>query len=167
MALRLETTTNVPLFVYAQSCLALYDNGLFKMCLHSQALFKTLDKNITETPKPMVEIQYWESANNIEQRKKYILTALFHFSTFQRRLYFSRRRVTWIPKAKCKMKFNYLTQQVLDLTQQVQKLQHVMKQWARVRIAARRLALAMSLHDRLGSASGIQILGSDLLAHIS
>lgn len=49
------------------------------------------------------------------------------------------------------------------LTAPIKKIQKAMARSARPRVEARRLALAMSTHGRLGQSTTIHILGSDLL----
>jgi hypothetical protein len=155
MAIRFETVTSVPLFVYPQSGLAFYNNELFMTTERSLDNLETLKHVLRKYPNTLAEVNYWE----FNPPRKYILSAFFSQGRSSVSMYFSRRRLKWVTKSVCVIHYDFFTAQAL-------KLQCIVRRWAKGRLEARRLALAMSWHYRLGIGSGIQVLGSDVLSLI-
>jgi hypothetical protein len=148
MAIRIETTTSIPLFFYPQSRMALYNNRLLMMYKSSSAL---KDAQILLHPSTLADIYICE----FKPSRRYILSVSFS----QTCLYFVRPHVTSNSSRFGRMiHYDFLTPQV-------RQLQRVVGHWVKERMEnRRRIALAMGLHDRLGCDSLIQILSSDLLA---
>ena len=148
MALRFETATSIPLFIYPQSGLAFYDKWLFLMHENSLANLESLKVFLSRYPNSVAEIYHWAH----KPMRKYILSAIFNQGNSVIGMYFV------FPRATSGRMIHYEF-----LIPRVRTLQRAVRQWARGKLEARRLALAMGMHDRLGIGSGIHVLGSDVL----
>ena len=152
MAICLETNKGTPLFIYPQSCIALYANKLYVINDTALAFLQPFERVLANYPDTVAEMHYWQ----FKPLKKCILSAFLKEGRIS--MYFITPRFTWTA--------DYTEEHCVFLTPQMRKLQRTVRQWARKRIESRRLALAMGLHGRLGMLSGIQVLSSDLLAFL-
>jgi hypothetical protein len=105
---------------------------------------------LCEYPNAVADVYCWK----YEPLRKYITAAVFNQGQSNLRMLFFRPRVISIKPGIVRYDF---------MTPYVRMIQRAVGRWAKERLAARRLALAMGMHDRLGIESGIQVLGSDVL----
>jgi hypothetical protein len=152
MPVRFATTTTEPLYWYRQSQLMMYDNRLYEMSKYLQINMGTFRAVLASHPVPLAEIR----CCNVVKRtlpRKFLLFAFFDVDGVHMIARFTQSRVAGGPK------YDHFTAPVL-------RIQRVVGRWARSRLEARRLALAMATHSRLGQTSGIRVLGLDLLVSV-
>ncbi len=152
------TSTPKPLYWYQQSQLIMYENRLYEMSKYSRINLETFGVVLALDPVPLAEMEWEVSLSRTVDGKffKFFLSAFFDVDGKIRHARFTQSRVERGPY------FDQFTAPVL-------RLQRVVARWAKSfksRLEARRLALAMAAHSRLGQASGIRVLGLDLLAEI-
>ena len=151
--LRFESTSG-PFYYYRQSDLIMFGNRFYCSGASLGITLRVLQTALAQTPVPVASIRFNESALKLFP-KKYFL-----FIEFQIKLevyisfhVYSNRYCIYDNEFE-----------VFDsLTAPIKKIQKAMARSARPRVAARRLALAMSTHDRLGQSCKIHVLGLDLL----
>ncbi len=146
------TATTKPLYWYQQSQLIMYDNRLYEMSKYSRINLETFGVVLALDPVPLAEMHCYDAMSSTLPMK-FLLFAYFDVDGEDMIARFTQSRVAWGPK------FDHFTAPVL-------RLQRVVARWAKSRLEARRLALAMAAHSRLGQASSIRVLGLDLLAEI-
>ena len=165
MAIRFESTSG-PFYWYRKSEMVMFKDRFYSIhgSLHENVwvtrVFQTV---LSQTPVPVASITYNPDNDKVFPRKYFIKINFpieFEVSPFSSVSFTSNRYCIYDPEFEHGVFFD-------RLTAPMKKIQRTLAHHTRLKIQARRLALAMCSHTRLGECSAIQMIGSDLLRAVS
>ena len=159
------TTTSGPLYWYKQSNLIMFDNRMYS-CGDTCRYLKVLHAYHLQHPQEEIDVR-WEDRE--VDPFKFCIDVVFPIET--EITIFSYASVCYTQHKYSEYYLNEIQNGIYvdHLTYPIKKLQRRMQQAARTRFQVKedkRLALAMSLHERLGTGSLVQLIGLDMIMTI-
>lgn len=159
---RFESTSG-PFYWYRQSELVVFGNRFYSSGGHCCDLnTKIFQTALDQTPVPVASVKLNSASDKVFPQKYWIFIEFpieFEVSPFSHLALPSNKYCILDPEFEHGVFFD-------RLTAPIKKIQQAMARYSRPKVQAKRLALAMSTHGRLGQSSTIQVLGSDLLQTI-
>jgi hypothetical protein len=160
---RFETTSG-PFYWYKQSKLVMFQNRIYSCGAFGDDLeTKVFQTVLEQKPMPIASFEFNSGKRGDRFPKKYIVRFDFpidyEVSPYSYLSLTSNNYCIYDPEFEPGVFFD-------RLTAPIKKIQKAMARYSRPKLQAKRLALAMSSHSRLGQNSEIRVLGSDLLCAI-